>query len=158
MHWIALSPPEPDLALWSWRALQFTPRVVQVEEALLLEISVSQRLWRGPARLLRLLLRAHDRGHAVAPHAQGGSALLALARLRLLYMGEGVAAQPAVPDGLPLWTLSAARQHLDTLERVGCRSWGQLRALPRDGVARRFGAPLLQALDQAYGEDRKSVV
>jgi protein ImuB len=37
------------------------------------------------------------------------------------------------------------------LERIGCSRWGQLRALPRDGVARRFGAPLLGALDRAYG-------
>lgn len=154
MHWIALSPPEPELALWSWRALQFTPRVARLEEALLLEISVSQRLWRGPARLLRLLLRARERSHAaVPPHGQGSSSLLALARLRLQQAGEITA---AAADDLPLWTLSAARVHLDTLERVGCRNWGQLRALPRGGVARRFGAPLLQALDEAYGERPES--
>jgi protein ImuB len=54
-------------------------------------------------------------------------------------------------DALPLAALAAARAHVPTLERLGCRTWGQLRALPRAGVARRFGSALLAALDQAYG-------
>ena len=57
-----------------------------------------------------------------------------------------------MPQDLPLDTLTAARAHVPTLERTGCRSWGELRALPRAGVARRFGAALLDALDAAYGE------
>ena len=55
-------------------------------------------------------------------------------------------------DDLPLHALAAARPHLDTLMRLGVTRWGQLRALPRGGVSRRFGAALLDALDQAYGE------
>jgi protein ImuB len=50
-----------------------------------------------------------------------------------------------------LHTLAAALPHVDTLERIGVRIWGQLRTLPRDGLSRRFGAALLDALDQAYG-------
>jgi len=57
---------------------------------------------------------------------------------------------------LPLATLAAAVPHLATLAALGCTRWGQLRALPRAGVARRFGAPLLQALDQACGQARTS--
>ncbi|MCH1991076.1 DNA polymerase Y family protein, partial [Achromobacter xylosoxidans] len=34
---------------------------------------------------------------------------------------------------------------------IGCRTLGALRALPRGGVARRFGAAVLDALDMAYG-------
>ena len=56
-----------------------------------------------------------------------------------------------LPDSLPLTTLAAARPHLATLTRLGCTTWGQLRALPRGGVVRRFGAGLLDALDRAYG-------
>jgi protein ImuB len=52
---------------------------------------------------------------------------------------------------LPLPTLAAARPHLPTLERLGCSTWGQLRALPRGGLARRFGAGLVDALDRAWG-------
>ena len=48
-------------------------------------------------------------------------------------------------------TLTAAKPHLDVLERVGCRTWDDLLRLPRAGAARRFGAPLLQALDRARG-------
>ena len=48
-------------------------------------------------------------------------------------------------------TLSAARPHLGVLGRIGCRSWDDILRLPRDGVARRFGAELLEALDRARG-------
>jgi hypothetical protein len=55
------------------------------------------------------------------------------------------------PDALPLHALASARPHLPTLERLGCHTWGHLRKLPRGGLARRFGADVLVALDQAYG-------
>jgi hypothetical protein len=149
MHWIALLPPEGEHTAWGWRALQFTPRVAQVDEALVLEVSASHRLWGGPDRLLRRLFRPN---HAAArvEYARAATYLIAIALLRL--QRQGLAVPPAVPDGLPLSTLTAAQPWLDTLARTGCRQWGQLRALPRGGVARRFGAPLLEALDTAYGE------
>ena len=61
-------------------------------------------------------------------------------------------------DALPLHTLSAAALHAPTLARLGCRSLGQVRALPRGGLQRRFGAALLDALDQAYGSKPESHV
>ncbi len=148
MDWVALSPPEPERSAWGWWALRFTPRVAWLDEALLLEVSASERLWGGRRRLLRELPEAHP-FEARPEHAQGATSRLALARLRLLRRGE---VAPPQPDLLPLDTLSAALPHLDTLARAGCRRWGQLRALPRGGVARRFGAALLEALDAAYGE------
>jgi len=51
-----------------------------------------------------------------------------------------------------LHTLTALRPHVASLERMGCRTWGALRALPRAGVARRLGAGVLQVLDQALGD------
>ena len=48
-------------------------------------------------------------------------------------------------------TLSAARPHLSVLDRTGCRTRDDLLVLPSDGVARRFGAGLLAALDRACG-------
>ncbi len=57
-----------------------------------------------------------------------------------------------MPHGLPLATLTALRPHAASLERMGCRTWGAVRALPRDGAARRFGAEPLRALDQAWGD------
>lgn len=150
MYWIALqvSPNELRTA-WGWRALQFTPRVAEVEEALLLEASASERLFGGRKRLLRRLLKAQSELPQPA-WAEGATALVALALLRLRWRGQE--APPAVPDDLPLDTLSAAHPHLDTLERIGCTTWGQLRRLPRAGVSRRFGAELLAALDAAYGQ------
>jgi len=157
MHWIALqpqpealSPPASEAApadVWSalgWWALQFTPRVARLGDALLLEVSASERLWGGRVRLRQSLL-APNRLPAPVQYAQGATSLIAKARLQ-----PGLARTPA-PE-LPLSTLAAAVPHLATLAALGCTRWGQLRALPRAGVARRFGAPLLQALDQACGQ------
>ena len=42
MYWIALQPePEPQVDVhtaWAWWALQFTPRVARVDDALVLEM------------------------------------------------------------------------------------------------------------------------
>jgi protein ImuB len=154
MFWIALLPShEEERQAWGWRALQFTPRVAQLDEALVLEVSACERLWGGRKRLLRRLL-APQEALSKSAWAAGPSSLIALALLRLQRRGEPAPTQ--VPDGLPLDVLTAAQDHLMLLERVGCRTWGQLRALPRAGVARRFGAPLVQALDCAYGEQPES--
>ena len=58
----------------------------------------------------------------------------------------------AVLDALPISALLATQPHAPTLQRLGCERLGQLRALPRGGLSRRFGAALLTALDQAYGQ------
>jgi protein ImuB len=149
MYWIALHSQDELRAAWGWRALQFTPRVAVVDEALLLEAGASERLFGGRKRLLRRLLKgAADL--PLPPWADGATAHVALALLRLARRGEDRPAE--IPDGLPLHTLTAARPHLDTLERIGCTTFGQLRSLPRAGLGRRFGAGLLDALDAAYGE------
>ncbi|HEY5580971.1 MAG TPA: DNA polymerase Y family protein [Rhodoferax sp.] len=160
MHWIALRlGPEAArtsstgsvadegadalLALAEW-ALQYTPKVARLADALLLEVSASERLWGGRRALLRQIYTSNK---PVAPvhYARGATSLIAYARL------QDKALARTSPDDLPLHTLAAARPHLATLQRLGCSHWGQLRALPRGGVARRFGAPLLAALDRAYG-------
>lgn len=150
MYWIALQASRDDAATaWGWRALQFTPRVARVDEAILLEAGASERLFGGRKRLLRGLLK--DGGELqLQGWAAGATALVALSLLRLKRAGQD--APEHVPDGLPLSTLSAATSHLHTLERIGCTRLGQLRALPRAGVSRRFGVELLQALDCACGQ------
>ena len=99
MHWIALLPPEGQQTDWSWRALQFTPRVAQVDEALVLEVSASHRLWGGPDRLLRRLFR-QKQPPALAGYAQAATYLIAIALLRLQLRGQPVPAR--VPHDLPL--------------------------------------------------------
>ncbi len=148
-HWIALSPPEPDGPLWRLQALRFTPHVAQVQALLLLEVAASERLFGGRRALLNQFFRVNG-VLARIPWQQASSSLSAMGLLRC--QGLGLARPALVPDGLPLSTLDAAQAHVATLERMGVRTWGQLRALPRDGVARRFGAALLDALDQAWGQ------
>jgi protein ImuB len=171
-HWLALrlhpvQAPVADgapsaltdpLTALAWRALQLTPWVAELDGALVLEISASERLFGGRNALLHTLLMP-----ALGPLscAQGPTGLVALGRLWTANpptaaqhtMAEGFCMQgDALPvDALPLAALAAARAHLPTLERLGCRTWGQVRALPRAGLARRFGADLLTALDRAYG-------
>lgn len=154
MLWVALqalpegeSPALADrITALGWWALQFTPKVAHVDDALLLELSASERLWGGRAPLLRQIY-ASDKPAANVKYARGATSLIAIARLQAVHP-----ATKTTPDDLPLAALAAARPHLTTLAQIGCRRWGQLRALPRDGVARRFGASLLDALDRAYGQ------
>lgn len=70
MHWIALSLPWCDeasappagvvhTAAAGWWALRFTPRVALVDaEAVLLEVSTTERLWGGREVLLAQVLQA----------------------------------------------------------------------------------------------------
>src|SRR3569832_300757 len=133
MYWIALSPSHEDERIaWSWHALAFTPRVAWLDEALVLEVSVTQRLWGGRRKLLRQLVDVSD-VLTPSPWAAGSTAQVALALLRLKMRGEE---KPPSIDGLPVDTLTAAQAHAGSLERMGCRMWRQLRALPRAGLAR----------------------
>ena len=54
-------------------------------------------------------------------------------------------------DRLPLKVLAAVQLHEATLARLGCRTLGDVRRLPRGGLSRRFDKALLLALDRAYG-------
>ncbi len=136
-------------------ALGLTPRVALVDEAVLMDVTGSLRLFGGLAKLMQLLEQrlaaffASNAIEAVTLRAQGATSLIALGRLRL-QREKSHAAKKRVAD-LPMHTLTAARAHLGVLERIGCRTWDDLLRLPRDGVARRFGAELLEALDQARG-------
>ncbi|OYU44498.1 MAG: hypothetical protein CFE44_12620 [Burkholderiales bacterium PBB4] len=152
MHWIALQA-RPEAALpdaladvptaLAWWALQFTPLVARVDEAVVMDISGSARLFGGQHALEDRIFRQKKPFEPV-DSAGGTTSLIALGRL---WTGR-----PHSPvDELPLSGLAVARPHLPTLVRVGCRTWGDVRALPRAGVARRFGASLVDALDRAYG-------
>lgn len=73
--------------------------------------------------------------------------------------GDGFAAPLAeVLDALPLSAIAAVAEQQPTLARLGCRTLGDVRRLPRAGLARRVGPALLHALDQAYGEQPEAHV
>ena len=176
-----------ELTALGWWALQFTPKVAQIDgdgEAgqgvLVMEVSASERLFGGRKQLLRQIYQS-NKPVALVKYAQSATSLVAIAKLQIKPSAPASSSsshapanasarrKPAnprdglldpllgsvadsLPDSLPLTTLSAARAHLPTLARIGCTTWGQLRALPRGGVVRRFGVGLLDALDRAYGD------
>ena len=159
MHWIALrwsleadapdAPQLPTPEALGWWALEYTPHVAWQDEALMLEVSACERLWGGRLQLMRQLVAVNPAPDVRMLGAQGATSLIALARLRLFERQEE---RPKdIPAGLPLDTLTAAHPHLDLLARLGCRTWGDVAALPRGGLTRRFGAGLRAALDAAWG-------
>ncbi|HEX2011036.1 MAG TPA: DNA polymerase Y family protein [Roseateles sp.] len=163
-HWLALlgSASAPDgspgdaaareasLRALGWWALQFSPRVARLEEAVVLEVAASLRLFGGARRLHRRLWReARDLGLTGMAWAPTSLAALALARAG---QHDGLSAPLGeLLDAQPLAALSAVQAHEAMLARLGCRRLGQVRALPRAALARRFGDALLGALDRAYG-------
>jgi protein ImuB len=161
MHWIALQPDladaraggseliDPVQAL-GWWALGYTPKVARCNDVLLLEVAASKRLWGGLSALLVHVLTA-KKPVAIVYSVQGCTSLIANARLLMATSGSQETVSEVQADALPLHTLAAAQPHLETFSRLGVCTWGQLRALPRAGLSRRFGAGLLSALDQAYG-------
>ncbi|SDL95150.1 protein ImuB [Oryzisolibacter propanilivorax] len=160
-HWLAwqLPPceaPDPGVptAARGWWALGFTPCVAILEEALVLEVSGTLRLWGGLPALRTRLHHAAPGAPDVRCWAEGATAQQALALLRLQLRDRR---RPAcVPHDLPLDTLSALRPHAQALAHLGCRTWGALRSLPRAGVARRFGQDCLTAMDQAWGTQEQA--
>jgi protein ImuB len=158
MYWVALlldkpadAPSRHDelraLATWS---LQFTPRVAIVDEAVLMELEASLRLFGGKRPLLeRVRMESAELGVATLGCASTSLAALAFARAGI----EDGLARPLAPalDALPMDVLSAVAPHHPTLARLGCRTLADLRKLPRGGISRRFDKELLSALDRAYG-------
>lgn len=145
------------MAQW---ALQFTPCVSidDTSEALLLEVQSSLRLWGGKEKLCQRLTRGW--------HAFGWSAPDTIQMAcgptprSALWMALEIApdARPDTPfcsdeilHTLPIDVITEAQPHIELLQRMGIRTIGQLTALPRGGLNRRFGKSLLQALDSAYG-------
>lgn len=156
-RWIALSSAEAlPVEVLGWWALQFTPRVAQVGPHIVMELQASVRLFGGAARLYTRLV-----DEAQAMGSPGGRlACTAGAALACLHHDASWSARrhqdwdtpvSALLDPLPLSALSAVAAHQHTLAPLGCRTLGDVRRLPRGGLSRRFGAGLLQALDQAYG-------
>jgi len=148
----------------TWWALQFTPRVCWLDAGLLLEVSTCQRLFGGRQALVRqLATEAPVWGlHAmtVAPTGWGARAVLHRCATANGAPPRDAALMPTevwpsslapTLDALPLSVLTTARPVLGLLQRLGCRTLGQLRRLPRPGLARRFGPDLLRDLDRAYG-------
>jgi protein ImuB len=143
-------------------ALAFTPAVtLQDAQTVLLEVQASLRLFGGPAALQQRLAAAlaplgHRVQMAAAPTALG-AALLARwhpADRGDLVLGAHARQLPALQrllDAAPVWMLGPGREHWEALQGMGLHTLSDLRRLPRAGLARRFGAGLLDDLDRALG-------
>ena len=140
------------LAAWAYRYSSMVS--LEGEDAILLEVEGSLSLfgpWQRLERLLRDDLRELGFRHriAMAPTplgacvlaaAQDGLALQESAHLRHA-LGRVPICQARIPD-----------EHATALAAMGLRQLRQLFALPRAGLARRFGPGLLEHLDRMRGD------
>lgn len=146
-------------------ALAFTPNVAIVPpndavgaeraapDTVVLEVQPSLRYFGGLEALLQRLQHAlGPLGHllhlAHAPTALGAALL---SRVHRRFAAADLAHMQRMLDGAPVWLLGPGRAHWEALQGMGLRALGDLRQLPRSGIARRFGAELLDELDRAYG-------
>jgi protein ImuB len=143
MLWVALHfpclPPDALAPIAAW-ACQFTPRVsLEPPQELLLEVEGSLRLYGGFESLIQNLKAglAELGFHVCLATAPTARAALWLAR------GEGEAL-----EALPV---EVTRFDLEFFKSIGMTTVGELLQLPRDGLAQRCGARVLEELDQALG-------
>jgi len=155
---VAEHDPESDaralrfLAAWAYR---HSSRVsAQWPGAIVLEAGASFRLF-GPwprfeARLREeLATLGYSHRIALAPTPR---AALAFAGLRDGYVAMDADAMRAALARVPVRRAGLPDDSGERLHRMGVRTLGALRALPRDGLRRRFGGVLLDHLDRLYGD------
>ena len=140
-----------QLATWT---LTFTPGAcLAPPDGVLAEIGGSLRLFGGLPRLVaRLTAGSCALGYTprLGIAATPGAALL-LARAGHPQPVADPAQLPAVLAPLPLTLLDLDDTIRATLHEAGITTFGDADALPRDGLARRFGAPLVALFDRTLG-------
>jgi protein ImuB len=156
---LRLAPRDPAaetealLGVAGWAA-QFSPGVaLEFPDAVLLDAAGSLKLFGGLAALLgRLRRELAEMGWSArlagAPTPRGAF-LLALAGSER-FVDSAAELEPTLAP-LPVAVLRGDGETLETLAAIGARTLGGLFALPREGVARRFGQRLLDDLDRALG-------
>jgi protein ImuB len=135
-------------------AYRYSSEVSLLPHAIVLEVSKSMGLF-GPWPRLESMLRADftDLGFrhrmAAAPTAHAAHVLTmvsdGLAVLSTGALRNALQRVPIIKSDLPGHAKSA-------LPNMGIRTLGQVLALPRDGLRRRFGAELLASLDRLTGD------
>jgi protein ImuB len=134
--------------------LAFTPNAsLAPPSAVLAEIAGSVRLFGGLPQLLAELARqARSRGYAsTLALAPTPTAALLLARANRATQVLDCNALPAALAPLPLALLNFDADTLATLKAAGVTTFGAAHALPRAGLARRFGPHVVATLDRALG-------
>jgi protein ImuB len=147
-------------------SLAFTPAVtLQDGQTVLLEVQASLRLYGGLAALRQRLAGAlaplgHRVEMAAAPTALGAALLARWPPAAGRGAGDPVLGPhatrlPALQrllDEAPVALLGPGRDHGEALQGMGLHTLSDLRRMPRAGLARRFGAGLLDELDRALGQ------
>jgi len=156
---VAMRDRDPDaeaqaLAAIATRVLAFTPHTcLAPPDAVIADIGGSLRLFGGLRALLRRL-RASVRAQGFEPSL--GVAPTATAAVLLARGGsaEPVLALDAVAAALadlPMRLLDLPAAAHELLSAAGLTTFGELAALPRDGLALRCGEAVVDAVDRALG-------
>jgi protein ImuB len=145
------------LALW---ALRFTPlAALDGADGLLLDTTGVEDLFGGEVALLATVLESFRAGGYRAQGAIAGTpgcaAALARSVPRPLVLPPGDEQAALLP--LPLTALRLPPGIIQGLNRLGLQKVGDLLRQPRGPLARRFGRPLLDALDDALGTRPRSI-
>ncbi len=155
----AAAEPEEDqkalCRLAEWCRLYSPLTALEGREGVRIEIAGSAHLWGGEEALAADLAKRLERegiAHRIAVAATIGAAFAA-ARFAA---GEGPLVLPSFATGEALAPLPVAGLRLPPataqgLRRLGLKRIGDLYALPRSALARRFGDFLLRRLDEALG-------
>jgi protein ImuB len=159
----AEADPEGDLAtlnaLVDW-CVRFSPAVaVDPPDGLFLDITGAAHLWGGEAAMLHDLILRLARQGIPARGAVAGSAGAAWALARF-GPGQVVAApgeEAALVSPLPVAGLRLEPETAAQLARLGLTTIGQIAAMPRDQLARRFGAAAMTRLDQALARGEEAL-
>jgi protein ImuB len=144
---------EALLGVAGWAA-QFTPGVaLEFPDAVLLDAAGSLKLFGGLSPLIGRLRRdLADMGWSArlagTPTPRGAFWLAFAGSERFV---DSAAELEATLAALSVAVLRCDGETLEALGAIGVRTIGELLALPRGGVARRFGQQLLDSLDRALG-------
>jgi protein ImuB len=143
-------------------ALAYTPAVYQTEpHTVLLEVEASLRLFGGLRKILYNIRKRTSTLHgplstSVAPTPTGAWLLTNARQVTFRYACSFASLKRAL-DPLSCLALTSAQEHRNWLDAIGCKTFKDLRALPRAGLARRIGPALLQELDAAYSQTHTSL-
>jgi protein ImuB len=140
-----------EAALW---ALHFTPEVALRPAGLLLDVTASLKLFGGVAAIIdRLRIGFQELGLT----ANIAAAPTATAAWWIAQCSDGVMADQDIyaniVDALPAMLIEPLVPHSETLNAIGCKTIGQFRKLPRNGIAKRFGKAALIDLDRCFGSE-----
>ena len=135
-------------------AYRYSSQVALLPHAIVLEVSKSQSLfgsWSVMERRLRSDIIALGFRHRItaAPTPHGAYVLAGVGDGQTALSQEGM---QRLLDDVPLSKSRLPTQAMNTLPSMGVRRLGQLLRMPRDGLQRRFGFTLLQAMDRLMGD------